>query len=67
MKTRALICSSSLIIASLYAVAAAPHANAAAFPDDKKVIEFVVHMPTGSGAGLFMLTAGELLNRNGII
>ena len=59
----------SSVVASLVAVAAAPCANAAAaaFPEDKKVIEFVVHMPTGSGAGLFMLTAGELMNRNGII
>jgi putative tricarboxylic transport membrane protein len=66
MKTKALICS-SIVIPVLCAVAAAPCASAATFPDDKKVVEFVVHMPTGSGAGLFMLTAGELLNRNGII
>ncbi len=64
MKSKTLV---SIAISSLFAVAAAPCANAAAFPDDKKVIEFLVHMPTGSGAGLFMLTAGELLNRNGII
>ena len=66
MKTKALICS-SIVMSSLCAIVAAPGANAAAFPDDKKIVEFVVHMPTGSGAGLFMLTAGELLNRNGIM
>jgi len=55
-------------VASLFAVAAAVSPPAcAAYPEDNKIIEFTNHSSPGGGAGLFVLTCADLLNKTGIV
>ncbi|MEK7374453.1 MAG: tripartite tricarboxylate transporter substrate binding protein [Thermodesulfobacteriota bacterium] len=59
----------SIVVAfSLFAFALAivPQVQAA-YPEPDKVIEFLHHSSPGGGAGLFVLTCGELLNKTGIV
>ena len=58
----------TVVIFSLFVVtlAAAPLAQAA-YPEPDKVIEFLHHSSPGGGAGLFVLTCAELLNKTGIV
>ena len=39
----------------------------AAYPEPDKVIEWLHHSSPGGGAGLFVLTTGDLLNKTGIV
>src|SRR5512138_1307029 len=55
---------SSLLVLAL---AAAPSAGAAAFPDPSQVVEFLHHSSPGGAAGLFVLSSGDLLNKTGIV
>ncbi len=66
MKKR--ILSSIIVVLSLFAftLAIAPAAQAA-YPEQDKVIEFLHHSSPGGGAGLFVLTSGDLLNKTGIV
>ncbi len=48
------------------APAVAPQAGAA-YPEPNKVIEFLHHSAPGGGAGLFVLTSGDILNKAGIV
>lgn len=60
---------SSIIVASslfAFTLAIAPAAQAA-YPEPDKVIEFLHHSSPGGGAGLFVLTTGDLLNKTGIV
>lgn len=59
---------SAVVVFSLFVVtlAIAPAARAA-FPEPGKVIELMHHSSPGGGAGLFVLTCGELLNKTGIV
>jgi len=59
----------SIIIVFLMFVitqALAPSAQAA-YPEPDKVIEFLHHSSPGGGAGLFVLTTGDTLNKAGIV
>ena len=47
-------------------LALAPSAQAA-YPEPDKVIEFLHHSSPGGGAGLFVLTTGDTLNKAGIV
>ncbi len=47
-------------------LAVAPQARAA-YPEPNKVIEFLHHSSPGGGAGLFVLTTGDILNKAGIV
>ncbi len=58
-----IVCVFSLFAFSL---AAAP-AVQAAYPEPNKVIEFLHHSSPGGGAGLFVLTCADLLNKTGIV
>jgi putative tricarboxylic transport membrane protein len=49
-----------------FALATAPAAQAA-YPEPNKVIEFLHHSSPGGGAGLFVLTSGDILNKAGIV
>ena len=66
MKKR--ILSSSIVVLSLFAftLAIAP-AVQAAYPEPNQVIEFLHHSSPGGGAGLFVLTSGDILNKTGIV
>jgi putative tricarboxylic transport membrane protein len=59
---------STIVIFSLFVIAAAfaPSAQAA-YPEPDKVIEFLHHSSPGGGAGLFVLTCADLLNKTGIV
>ncbi|TSA44806.1 MAG: tripartite tricarboxylate transporter substrate binding protein [Deltaproteobacteria bacterium] len=59
---------STIVIFSLFVIAAAfaPSAQAA-YPEEGKVIEFLHHSSPGGGAGLFVLTCADLLNKTGIV
>ena len=59
---------SSSFLLSLFAftLAIAP-ATQAAYPEPDKVIEFLHHSSPGGGAGLFVLTTGDVLNKAGIV
>ena len=59
---------STVVIFSLFVIAAvfAPSAQAA-YPEEGKVIEFLHHSSPGGGAGLFVLTCADLLNKTGIV
>jgi putative tricarboxylic transport membrane protein len=52
-----------LAISSMIAVPAA----CAAYPDEGKGIELLNHSSPGGGAGLFVLSVGDLLNKTGIV
>lgn len=67
MKKRSVL-SSIVCVFSLFtfALAIAPAAQAA-YPEPGKVIELMHHSSPGGGAGLFVLTCGELLNKTGIV
>lgn len=56
------------VVFSLIAMtlAVAPQARAA-YPEPNKVIEFLHHSSPGGGAGLFVLTTGDILNKTGIV
>lgn len=59
----------SIVVAiSLFAFALAivPETQAA-YPEPDKVIEFLHHSSPGGGAGLFVLTCADLLNKTGIV
>lgn len=59
----------SIVVAfSLFAFALAivPETQAA-YPEPDKVIEFLHHSSPGGGAGLFVLTSGDVLNKAGIV
>jgi putative tricarboxylic transport membrane protein len=49
-----------------FTLAIAPAAQAA-YPEPDKVIEFLHHSSPGGGAGLFVLTSGDILNKTGIV
>jgi putative tricarboxylic transport membrane protein len=68
MKMKAVFLS-AVMVSSLFVSGAvvAPSARAAAYPEDNKIIEFVNHSSAGSGAALYMLTCGDILNRTGIV
>jgi len=59
---------SVVVVFALLAVglAVVPRAKAA-YPEPDKVIELMHHSSPGGGAGLFVLTVGELLNKTGIV
>jgi len=59
---------STVVFFSLFVIAAvfAPSAQAA-YPEEGKVIEFLHHSSPGGGAGLFVLTCADLLNKTGIV
>ena len=59
---------SIVVVFSLIAMtlAVAPQAWAA-YPEPNKVIEFLHHSSPGGGAGLFVLTTGDILNKTGIV
>jgi putative tricarboxylic transport membrane protein len=61
--------SSLVVVFSLFAftLAIAPAAQAAAYPDPNKVIEFLHHSSPGGAAGLFVLSSGDILNKTGIV
>ncbi|MBA4421929.1 MAG: hypothetical protein C0390_02365 [Syntrophus sp. (in: bacteria)] len=67
MKKRRIL-SSIVVGLSLFAftVMTAP-AVQAAYPEPDKVIEFLHHSSPGGGAGLFVLTCADLLNKTGIV
>ena len=67
MKKRSLFIS-TVVVFSLFVIAAvfAPSAQAA-YPEEGKVIEFLHHSSPGGGAGLFVLTCADLLNKTGIV
>jgi len=60
--------SSIVAVFALFALtlAIAPAAQAA-YPEEGKVIEFLHHSSPGGGAGLFVLTVADLLNKTGIV
>ena len=60
--------SSIIAVFALFAftLAIAPAAQAA-YPEPDKVIEFLHHSSPGGGAGLFVLTTGDILNKTGIV
>ena len=60
--------SSIVVVFSLIAItlAIAPAAQAA-YPEEGKVIEFLHHSSPGGGAGLFVLTSADILNKTGIV
>ena len=58
-----IVCVLSLVA---FTLAIAPAAQAA-YPEPDKVIEFLHHSSPGGGAGLFVLTTGDLLNKTGIV
>ena len=57
-----------VVVLSLFAftLAIVPPAQAA-YPEPDKVIEFLHHSSPGGGAGLFVLTTGDILNKTGIV
>jgi len=59
---------SVVVVFALLAVglAVVPRAQAA-YPEPDKVIEFLHHSSPGGGAGLFVLTCADLLNKTGIV
>jgi len=59
---------STVVIFPLFVItlAVAPTAQAV-YPEPGKVIELMHHSSPGGGAGLFVLTCGELLNKTGIV
>ncbi len=67
MKKRGLLFS-TVVILSLFVIAAvsAPSAQAA-YPEEGKVIEFLHHSSPGGGAGLFVLSCADILNKTGIV
>ena len=67
MKKRSFL-SSIVVVFSLFAftLAIAPAAQAA-YPEEGKVIEFLHHSSPGGGAGLFVLTCADILNKTGIV
>jgi putative tricarboxylic transport membrane protein len=67
MRMKGLFFSTAVIFSSLvFAAVFAPSARAA-YPEDGKVIEFLHHSSPGGGAGLFVLTCADLLNKTGIV
>ena len=67
MKKRVSYLPSSLLFALFaFTLAIAPTAQAA-YPEPDKVIEFLHHSSPGGGAGLFVLTTGDILNKTGIV
>ena len=62
MKMKPLFCSIACV--SLFAVVTP---LLAAYPEEGKIIEFINHSSPGGGAGLFVLTCGDLLNKTGIV
>jgi putative tricarboxylic transport membrane protein len=58
-----IVCVFSLVA---FTLAVAPTAQAV-FPEPGKPIELMHHSSPGGGAGLFVLTCGELLNKTGIV
>ncbi|MFZ4439337.1 MAG: Bug family tripartite tricarboxylate transporter substrate binding protein [Syntrophales bacterium] len=67
MKKKGLLFS-TVVIFSLFVIAAvsAPLAQAA-YPEEGKVIEFLHHSSPGGGAGLFVLSCADILNKTGIV
>lgn len=59
---------STVAFFSLFVIAAvfAPSAQAA-YPEEGKVIEFLHHSSPGGGAGLFVLSCADILNKTGIV
>jgi len=59
---------SLVVVLAVFALgpAAVPPAQAA-YPEPGKVIELMHHSSPGGGAGLFVLTVGDLLNKTGIV
>jgi putative tricarboxylic transport membrane protein len=59
---------STVVLFSLFVIAAvfAPSAQAA-YPEEGKVIEFLHHSSPGGGAGLFVLSCADILNKTGIV
>ena len=67
MKKRSIMSSIVCVFSLLaFAFAIAP-AVQAAYPEPDKVIEWLHHSSPGGGAGLFVMTTGDLLNRTGIV
>jgi len=59
---------STVVFFSLFVIAAvfAPSAQAV-YPEPDKVIEFLHHSSPGGGAGLFVLSCADILNKTGIV
>ncbi len=65
-KRSALSCIVAVLSLFAFTFIAAPAAQAA-YPEPDKVIEWLHHSSPGGGAGLFVLTTGDLLNKTGIV
>ena len=67
MKKKGLSISIAVVLSlSVITLGVAPQARAA-YPEPNKVIEFLHHSSPGGGAGLFVLTSGDILNKAGIV
>ena len=67
MRKKGLFFSTVVIFSMFVTTLAVVPAAQAAYPEPDKVIEFLHHSSPGGGAGLFVLTCADLLNKTGIV
>jgi len=67
MKKRSVLSSIVVVFSVMAFVFTIAPAALAVYPEPGKVIELMHHSSPGGGAGLFVLTCGDLLNKTGIV